>query len=316
MVSAQAQKYAGRRIGVLMGGMSSEREISLRSGSNIHRALTSLGLDAVTIDIGRDAASQIASSGIDIAFLALHGRYGEDGCIQGLLEIMNIPYTGSGVLGSAIGMSKSVTKSILQAAGIPVPASINVDFGNIAGTVRLCGEKLGFPAVLKANAEGSSVGVNLVHSAEELTSALNLAASSFPDSFIEQYIQGREITVGLVGGSGGVRVLPILELRPRKEFYDFEAKYTKGMTEFDIPARIKKEKEEQIRNHVRRAFQVLSCGGVVRIDAMLDKDENPYFLEVNTLPGMTDTSDIPAMAASEGMSMEELCVLILDTVRQ
>jgi D-alanine-D-alanine ligase len=308
-------RYAGKRIGVLMGGMSSEREISLRSGANIHRALGSLGLESILIDVGRDIARRLSDEKIDIAFLALHGRFGEDGCIQGLLELMGIPYTGSGVLGSSIGMNKLVTKKILRDSDIPVPDTILFRDHGDEETIRKIKSSIGFPVIVKPNGEGSSVGVELVGSSDELRDRLPGYRKQFPDFFAEQYVNGREITVGLLPGEEDVEVLPILELRPKNAFYDFEAKYTQGKTDFLCPAPIAKHREAKIRDYVKSAYRELHLSGVARIDAMLDQDENPWFLEVNTLPGMTDTSDIPAMAKAAGVSMEEVVLRILDDAK-
>jgi D-alanine-D-alanine ligase len=310
-ITSSLKRYENKKIGVLMGGLSSEREISLRSGDNIFRALKKLGLNTVKIDVGRGICDDLKKEKIDIAFIALHGKYGEDGAIQGLLEIAGIPYTGTGVLGSAIGMNKAVTKKILSESGIPVPKSISIQSGDNEKLIRSIQSGLGYPVVLKPNCEGSSIGVVLIKDEEELRKALPSYQKDYPDSFIEEFIKGREITIGVVGDSEKVDILPILELKPKNEFYDFEAKYTKGMTDFEIPAKLSGESEKIVHEYCRTAFRALHCNGVIRLDAILDSNEKPYFLEINTLPGMTDTSDIPAMAAVSG-SFEEIAVRILD----
>lgn len=310
-LAAVRKRYEDKKIGVLMGGMSSEREISLRSGENIHQTLISLGFNAVKIDVSRDLPFQLKKESIDIAFIVLHGRYGEDGAVQGLLEMMDIPYTGPGILGSALGMSKAATKKVLAQSGIPVPGSISVDPYSIERTIALTEEKFGFPCVVKANGQGSSIGVYLIFDKKELTEKLPVIIKEYPDAFIEQFVKGREVTVGVLGSSTGIEVLPILGLAPKKNFYDFEAKYTKGLTEFEIPARLPAEIQSKIEEYSIRAFRELQLKGVVRFDAIIDEHGTPYFLEVNTVPGMTDTSDVPAMARARG-SFEEIVVRILD----
>ena len=253
---------------------------------------------------------------IDIVFNVLHGTYGEDGAVQGLLEVMSIPYTGSGILGSAIGMNKRVTKKILQESGVPVPASVDLNPDSPEECIRAIEKTIGFPAVLKPNAEGSSIGIKLVKTPQELTECLAEYRDKFRDCFAEQYIRGREITVGAIGSRKGLKILPILELKPKNEFYDFEAKYTKGMTLMEIPAKIRSEKVELIHSIMRKSFAVLNISGVARIDMMLNADENPFVLEANTIPGMTDTSDIPAMAEAAGMSFEDAVLLILESIEK
>jgi D-alanine-D-alanine ligase len=226
-LSSSLKKYEKKKIGVLMGGLSSEREISLRSGENIHRALSKMGLQAVKIDVGRNICDDLKKEKIDIAFIALHGRYGEDGAIQGMLELLDIPYTGTGVLGSAIGMNKVVTKKVLSESGIPVPESLSIQSGNFGQIIPIVTCKFGYPVILKPNSEGSSIGIVLIKNEEELRKILPSYQKDYPDSFVEQYIKGREITIGVVGDQDKIDVLPILELKPKNEFYDFYAKYTK-----------------------------------------------------------------------------------------
>ena len=307
-------RYTNKTIGVLMGGMSSEREISLRSGANVFRALQSLGLRAVQIDVGRDIASRLVSEKIDIAFIALHGTYGEDGCIQGLLEILGIPYTGSGVAASAIAMDKMLTKKIWSMSGVPVPVSVEIDAAHPDTSIRAVGEKLGYPVVLKPISEGSSVGVELVKSQDELRAHIAEYSRKYRYSFAEQYISGKELTVGILDDGVSVTALPILELRPKNEFYDFEAKYTKGMTDFVIPAEIPAEAAKNIQDTTKLAFSELGLKGFARIDVMLEPGGDFYYLEANSLPGLTDTSDIPAMAREVGMDMPQLAKKILDCV--
>ncbi|OHD56053.1 MAG: hypothetical protein A2Y33_10905 [Spirochaetes bacterium GWF1_51_8] len=307
-------RYLNKTIGVLMGGMSSEREISLRSGVNVMNALKTLGLRAVQIDVDREVSQKLLSEKIDIAFIALHGTYGEDGCIQGLLEVMGIPYTGSGVAASAIAMDKLLSKKIWSASGIPVAESVEIDPSNIEATLKKIGENTGYPVVLKPYSEGSSVGVELVKTEGELRARLPEYSRQFGLAFAEKYIKGKELTVGVIDDGKELTVFPILELRPKNEFYDFEAKYTQGMTDFVIPAAIPEESTKAIQATVKKAFRDLGLKGVARIDVMLQDDGRYFCLEANSLPGLTDTSDIPAMAREVGIGMPELALRILDCV--
>ena len=307
------KRYHDKKIGVLLGGMSSERNISLRSGENIFNALKKIGLNAVKIDVDTSISNKIDKESIDIAFLALHGKFGEDGTIQGLLELRGIPYTGPGVLGSAIGINKIITKKIMKQSGVPVPEHIVVNFNNFQSVLTKIEREIRYPFVLKPNCEGSSVGVKLVKDEQEFKALWKDYSNDYSDVFVEKYIKGKEITIGIFNNAGVPHILPVLGLSPMNEFYDFDAKYTKGKTAFELPAKISPDKEEKIKEYVKTAYQSLYLDGVVRFDAMLDQKENPYFLEVNTIPGMTDTSDIPAMAKADGIEIEELVLLILDS---
>jgi D-alanine-D-alanine ligase len=309
---ALIERYRHKKVGVLLGGMSSEREISLRSGENVYQGLKKLNLNVVKIDVDRKVCQKIAREKIDVAFIALHGRYGEDGSIQGLLEVMGVPYTGPGILGSSLCMDKKAAKKMLESIQILTPPSVYFEGISLPEIKAQIKTKLGFPAVLKPNSEGSSIGVILVKDEEALNKALPDYTCEYPDSFAEKYIAGREITVGVLGDKKGISILPILELKPKAEFYDFKVKYTKGMTEFVIPAKIKKEQEQSILDSCSVIFREFGLNGGVRIDAILDSEDRPCFLEVNAVPGMTDTSDLPAMAKAAGMNFEELLIRILE----
>ncbi|MCX8028789.1 MAG: D-alanine--D-alanine ligase [Brevinematales bacterium] len=306
--------YKTKNIAVLMGGISSEREVSIRSGENVYNALVNLGFRVVKMDVDANIARRLVKDNVDVAVIMLHGRYGEDGVIQGVLEMLGIPYTGCDVLTSAIGMNKIFTKEILKANSIPTspyirltPGSPDKSFEDIM--------KLGLPVVLKPINEGSSVGVEIIKDEDQLVGKLRSYLRRYPNSFAEKAIFGTEITIGAIGKGDNITILPIMELRPRKEFYDYEAKYTKGMTDFIIPAEISKEQEEKVIEYTKKAFSVLNCKGVVRFDAIISKEDGiPYFLEVNTIPGMTETSDIPAMAKAAGMSFEEVVLKILEYI--
>jgi D-alanine-D-alanine ligase len=310
-----------KRIGVLMGGWSNEREISLRSGQNIYVSLKRQGFNCVAIDIKHNFSDQIERAKIDIAFIILHGKHGEDGTIQGFLELMGIPYAGSGVEASAVGMDKITSKRLFQFAGIPTPDYVPIlSDANISACIKEAAKKFGYPMMLKPRYEGSSVGIQLFRhkNPKSLNSEIKKARKSFGDIFLEQYIEGMIATVGVVGK----KVLPILELVPkRQEFYDFKAKYTKGETEFIIPARLPKLVYQKIQDLAFEAHRLIGCKGFSRVDLVVDKPRpcaqergkryHPYFLEVNTLPGMTELSDLPAQAAAIGMSYDELVKEIL-----
>lgn len=303
-----------KTIGVLMGGLSGEREISFRSGRNCLRALQSRGYRAVSIDALRDVAQRLDEEGIEVAFLALHGRYGEDGTIQGLLEVMDIPYTGSGVLASALAMNKIAAKKVVGASGVPTPAYVEIpgEESPAAASARV-ESALGLPVMLKPVEEGSSLGVSKCKTSAELESGIAKAREEFGAVFAEGFVAGTEITVGVLERDGRPQALPILELRPKNEFYDYEAKYTEGMTEFVLPARLAPAVYAEAERGAVAAFTAVGCRGYARVDMMVDAAGVPWFVEVNTLPGMTDTSDLPAQAKAAGLSYEDLVETILLT---
>jgi D-alanine-D-alanine ligase len=302
------QILKNKKIGVIMGGWSSEREISLRSGENVHQSLKRQGFNALKIDINRNFAQQIKNTKIDIAFIILHGKPGEDGTIQGFLELLEIPYTGSDVVASAIGMDKIITKRLFESAKIPTPAYVYLPKGcNLLKQIKIAQIKLGFPMILKPKAEGSSVGCEIIDNTKNLLSICQNAQRKFGDIFLEKFINGMIATVGILGQ----KVLPILELVPKKQrFYDFKAKYTKGETEFIIPARLPKSIYRKIQTLALNAHNVIGAKGFSRVDLIIAKNR-PYFLEVNTLPGMTELSDLPAQAKHIGISYDELVLEIL-----
>ena len=303
-----------KTIGVLMGGLSGEREISLRSGENCARALESRGYHVVRIDAVRDVAQRLDENGVEVAFLALHGRYGEDGTIQGLLEVMGIPYTGSGVLASALGMNKISAKKIVRSSGVPTPDSceIQVDEPADEAAARV-EETLGFPVMIKPVDEGSSLGVIKCKDAAELPGFLQKVRSEFGTVFAERFVAGSEITVGVIELDGRLTTLPVLELVPKREFYDYEAKYTRGLTDFILPARLDPVVYERAERLALSAFRAIGCRGYGRVDLMVDAAGVPWFVEVNTLPGMTELSDLPAQAAAAGICYEDLVEAILRT---
>lgn len=316
MVVPRATVFAvdlkSKKIGVLMGGLSGEREVSLRSGENCFLALASLGYDVVRIDAMRDVGMRLAKSEVEVAFLALHGRFGEDGTVQGLLELMGIPYTGSGVLASALGMNKVAAKKVARQSGIPTPDYCEIGSRETAVEVaRRVIRELGLPVMLKPVEEGSSLGVAKCKTEAELTADIDAGRREFGRVFAERFVAGTEITVGVIERGGELVALPTLELVPKNEFYDYEAKYTHGMTEFFIPARLDAAVLREAGRLSLAAFEAIGCRGVARVDFMVASDGTPFFTEVNTLPGMTDLSDLPAQAAAAGIGYPELVETIL-----
>jgi D-alanine-D-alanine ligase len=303
-----------KKIGVLLGGISGEREVSLRSGENCYRALVSLGYHVVKIDAQRDVALRLVEQGVEVAFLALHGRYGEDGTVQGLLELLGIPYTGSGVLASALAMQKVACKKVAMRSGVLTPDFYEIgDFDPAEAAADAIVERLGLPVIVKPVEGGSSLGVVKCKSVEQLGRAVEEVRSEHGTVFGERFIEGTEITIGVLERPEGVVALPILELVPKNEFYDYEAKYTHGMTEFILPARLAPDVYARAQEMAVTAFRAIYCRGYARVDAMVSGDGTPYFTELNTLPGMTDLSDLPAQAREAGISYEELVETILMT---
>jgi len=308
------QTLKTKTIGVLMGGLSVEREISLRSGENCLRALLSRGYRAVRIDAVRDVAQRLDETGVEVAFLALHGRYGEDGTIQGLLEMMGIPYTGSGVLASALGMNKIAAKKLMRSSGVPTPDYCEIEMDEPADSAAARVEaQLGLPVMVKPVEEGSSLGVSKCKRPADLVNCVAQGRAQFGPMFAERFVAGREITAGVLEREGRRESLPILELVPKNEFYDYEAKYTEGMTEFILPARLEPAVYEEAQRMAVAAFAAIGCRGYARVDMMVDEAGVPWFVEVNTLPGMTELSDLPAQAHAAGLSYEDLVETILLT---
>ncbi|QQR81492.1 MAG: D-alanine--D-alanine ligase [Deltaproteobacteria bacterium] len=296
------------KVGVLMGGVSKEREVSLRSGAAVSKALQKKGYEVVEIDVqvGLQGVQKIIDAKIDVAFIALHGRLGEDGAIQGFLEMLRVPYTGSGVLASALAMDKDFTKQIVHASGVRTPFWSVVMSGLEEKAIQ---EVQSFPVIVKPAQEGSTIGMSIVKNKEDLMTALKTSFQYDDKVLVEQFIQGSEVTVSVLNG----KVLPIIQVVPKSGFYDFTSKYTKGMTEYIVPAPISQKLQERISLISERIFDAMSLSGCARMDFMIDHQEQEYFLEVNTLPGMTETSLVPKAAAATGMSFEDLCESILQT---
>ncbi|QPJ66569.1 MAG: D-alanine--D-alanine ligase [Candidatus Nitrohelix vancouverensis] len=284
-----------------MGGLSSEREISLITGKSVAESLRRQGLDIIEIDVGRDIMAVLTEKKIDLVFLALHGTYGEDGTIQGLLEYARIPYTGSGVLGSALAYDKIKSKEIFLANRIPTPDFQVMRKGE---TAKRC---LNFPVVVKPNRQGSSLGISIAHNDAEWDNALESAFSYSDEILIEEFIDGRLLAIGM----NGEQAFPIVEIKPKSGFYDYEAKYTKGKTDYICPAELTDKEEQDCKETAARVFRSLQGRGVPRIDFILDASGCPYVLEMNTIPGMTPTSLLPMGAKQAGWDFDALALEIL-----
>ena len=299
------------KIAVLCGGMSSEAEVSMRSGKGCFDALQRLGYkNSQMVVVDKDIAIKLKDGKFDCAFNALHGKYGEDGCIQGVLEILQIPYTGCGVMSSSICMNKEFTKRILSTnPDIIMAKSAFVRKGDdLFEAVK----GLKYPLFVKPVSEGSSFGMTKVDRKEDLKSAYELAVKYNDDVLIEEFIDGFFVTVGVLEKDGKPFATEILEIRPKTEWYDFEAKYTSGMSEFICPAKLSADVTERVKQAAVMAFETAGCRSVSRIDFMM-KDDIPYLLEINTSPGMTATSDLPAQAAAMDIDYDNLVQLILNS---
>ena len=293
------------KVAVLLGGRSAEREVSLKSGAMVVKALQSRGVDAAPFDPAERGLEELARETFARVFIALHGRFGEDGTVQGVLEWLGIPYTGSGVLASALAMDKLRTKRIWQAEKLPTPPYAVLDK---ATDLRAVAKKLGLPLMVKPASEGSSIGMSKVRSAAALDEAYALAANYDRVVLAEKFIEGTELTVGILGE----RVLPIIKLETPRDFYDYQAKYVADDTRYIVPCGLSEAKEKALQALCMSAFRTLGCAGWGRVDLMLDRRGRPYLLEVNTAPGMTDHSLVPMAARAVGISYEDLCLRILE----
>jgi D-alanine-D-alanine ligase len=306
------QHSAYGRIGVLMGGYSSERDISLRSGQAVLDALLEAGCQAVAIDITVREEDKILEllqqSKIDLAFITLHGKLGEDGTIQSILEKARIPYTGSGVKANQQAINKVATQKLLKEHGISVPKFYAVSSQESVSASSVAQVLGGFPWIVKPACEGSSIGVSLVSRLDEFFPALTKALSYGEEMIIEQFIKGREMTVGILGDCP----LCVIEVRSLEKFFDFSAKYQSGKTEYDIPAKISVALSQKLQDTALKAFHVLGCKDVARIDFMIDENDVAYVLEVNTIPGMTATSLLPKAGKHKGLSFAQLCLTLVD----
>jgi len=296
-----------KKIGVLMGGISTEREVSLRSGTAIYNALKGLGYDTIAIDAGPDICSVLKTETIELSFLALHGGYGENGAIQGMLEVLGIPYTGSGVLASALAMDKEASKKIFLHHKIPVPPFVVIQRSAFSVQRKTPNSELltpdfNLPWVVKPVAEGSSVGVSIVKDETGFEQALETAYSYGLKAIVEKYIDGKEVHIGILND----RILGGVEVRPSLEFYSYEAKYTAGQTEYILPPEIDTKAYERAKVAAFSAHSALGCKGATRVDLRVDGEGNPYVLEVNTIPGMTETSLLPKIAKKAGLDFPAL----------
>jgi len=305
-VGFKVEELKQKKVGVLMGGLSTEHDVSLRSGKACAEALQSKGYIVARIDVQKDVAAVLAKEGIEVAFNALHGRWGEDGCIQGLLESMFIPYTGSGVLASALGMDKVAAKQVFAAHALPTPPS--VVYPSFAA-LKKAGftPPFGFPAVVKPSGEGSSVGVSIVKDAKALEAAAAEAGKLKGAILIEKYIKGREIQAAVLDDEG----LGAIEVVPANEFYDYAAKYQTGTTKYLFPAPIPADLYQKSCDAAVAAHQALGCSGATRSDLILEPSGAIWILEINTLPGMTNASLLPKIAAGKGIDFASLCERLL-----
>ena len=293
------------KVAVLLGGKSAEREVSLKSGGMVLNALRSRGVDALPFDPAERGLDALIGERFERAFIALHGRFGEDGTVQGVLEWLGIPYTGSGVLASALAMDKLRTKLLWHAEGLPTPpyAVLTKD-----SDLRTVARELGVPLMVKPASEGSSIGMSKVRSAARLDEAYALAVNYDRVVIAEKFIDGTELTAGILGD----QVLPLIKIETPRDFYDYEAKYIADDTRYIVPCGLSAARERDMQALCLKAFRALGCRGWGRVDLMLNRQGRAFVLEVNTVPGMTDHSLVPKAARAVGMSYEDLCLRILE----
>ncbi|OGA74912.1 MAG: D-alanine--D-alanine ligase [Betaproteobacteria bacterium RIFCSPLOWO2_12_FULL_65_14] len=296
------------KVAVLLGGKSAEREVSLKSGGMVLQALRSRGVNAFPFDPGERGLDALIDERFDRAFIALHGRFGEDGTIQGILEWLGIAYTGSGVLASALAMDKLRTKRLWAAEKLPTPG---YEVLGATTNFRITARRLGVPLMVKPASEGSSIGMSKVRAAAKLEAAYALAAKYDPVVIAEEFIDGIELTGAILGE----QALPLIKLETPREFYDYEAKYVADDTRYIVPCGLPAKKERELQELCLAAFRSLGCRGWGRVDLMLSRRGRPYLLEVNTSPGMTDHSLVPMAARAVGLSYEDLCIKILGAAR-
>ncbi|MBA2505625.1 MAG: D-alanine--D-alanine ligase [Thermoleophilaceae bacterium] len=304
---------------VLKGGTSLERGVSLRSGARVEDALERLGHDVISIDVGAELITDIRDAGADVAFVVLHGRDGEDGTVQELLEILGVPYTGSGVLGCMRCADKVLTKQLLREAGLPTPdffAFNETAFKQLgaAGALPAIEERLTFPIVVKPAGQGSALGISFAAAAGDVPAALMNAFSYDTRVLLERHVKGRELAVSILEGPGGPEVLPIVEAVPREsDFYDFEARYEIGRTKFECPAELGDEATELVGSTALAVYRLLGCYGFARVDIMLDEvSGEPLVLETNAIPGLTETSLLPQAGEAAGIAFDDLVGRVLE----
>ena len=295
-----------RRIGVLLGGLSSERDVSLKTGEAVLAALKARGHDVIPIYVDRDVDVALRQERIDVAFIALHGRWGEDGCIQGMLETLGIPYTGSDVLASALAMHKGKAKELFRLHNLPTPAYYTMTEADAGDILGVHGD-FGFPCVVKPIREGSSVGIAICKTPDELIPAVERALCFDDEILVERFIAGKEVSVAILED----RALGAVEIAPRSGFYDYGNKYTKGATDYFVPPRLSPERYRGVLAQALRAHIALDCRGATRVDMIVSDSGNEFILEVNTVPGLTPTSLLPKIADTAGISFGELCEMML-----
>lgn len=301
------------KVAVLMGGRSSEREVSLMSGTGVLGALKSRGVDAHSFDPAERALDDLRRDGFERVFIALHGRFGEDGTVQGALELLGIPYTGSGVMASAIAMDKVFTKRIWQTHGLPTPGFALARSG---ADVLAAARRFGLPLAVKPSREGSTIGFTKVVSEDQCDAAYEIARRHDDDVLCEEFVDGRELTVALLGNAADARALPVIEIVAPAGNYDYQNKYFRDDTRYECPARLPDALALRIRELALASFHALGCEGWARADVMLRRaDDSPFLLEINTSPGMTGHSLVPMAARAEGVSYEDLCLQVLRTAR-
>lgn len=306
----QAPNPAGLRVAILMGGKSAEREVSLNTGQQVADALASSGVHVETIDTGSsDFIDLLQRSDADVCFIALHGRYGEDGTVQGLLELLGMPYVGSGVLASAAAMDKVISKCLFAQAGLLSPEYVVLRAGQPWDVSAITAE-LGEKTVVKPVNEGSAIGVTIVHAPEELPAGIEEAFRHDDVVLVERFVPGVEVTVGVLGTKEPFP-LPTLEIVPQHEFYDYDSKYVPGMSRHIIPARVSEEAQKECQRLSVEAHRALGCRGMSRADTIVTDDGTVYLLEVNTIPGMTSTSLLPDAARAAGIEFPELCLKLV-----
>jgi D-alanine-D-alanine ligase len=301
------------KVAVLMGGHSAEREVSLMSGGGVLGALKASGVDAHEFDPAERPLDDLRREGFERVFIALHGRFGEDGTVQGALELLGIPYTGSGVMASAIAMDKVYTKRIWQTHGLPTPGFA---LARRAADVLAAARRFGLPLAVKPSREGSTIGFTKVVSEDQCEAAYALSRRHDDDVLCEEFVDGRELTVALLGAAGEARALPVIEIIAPSGNYDYQNKYFGDDTRYECPARLTDALTLQIRELALASFDALGCEGWARADVMLRRaDDRPFLLEINTSPGMTGHSLVPMAARAEGVSYEALCLQVLRTAR-
>jgi D-alanine-D-alanine ligase len=312
-----------KKIGVLMGGSSAEREVSLKSGAAVYNSLRALKYNVVAIDAGEDLCAVLKKQKIDLAFIALHGGHGENGAVQGMLEIMGVPYTGSGVLASALAMDKEASKKVFVYHNVPTPPFKIVTREVLKARGKNSGDRavsslsahrslpdFKMPWVIKPATEGSSVGVEIVRDKEGLRGALKKAFAYGEKTVVEKYIKGKEVQIGILND----KVLGGVEVRPSLEFYNYEAKYTAGLTEYIFPPRLSRKVYNHASNTALAAHKALGCSGATRVDLIITAEGDTFVLEVNTIPGMTETSLLPKIAKNAGLGFGELLEKILGDI--